>query len=270
METHRGGSKTHLGLLIGRGRKFKARLRLFRRCRYGRAFDGERKSCRRRSGRAGGGGDRLNGLVEELRRDRYFISISGETDGVSARDNFRMTFLPSIPFECRHGKAVHADRRQRVTNLIELEGLDDRGHDYSTAYPVLSELKTGGARRENKTPRAAIGRGESATLGPRLQMVCQSSKTLVNQGVEAIAGRRANCQAGRSVSISLRRAWDSGLPARGLPAPARALGPWKAGISRRNRWKSPKNKSLSCLNFSASSDGSVLPASPRRSGARPA
>ena len=75
-------------------------------------------------------GDRFDGLVDlGLGDSDLDLDLGQETDGVlSAAVNFRMAFLAAISLDFRHRESVNADGGQGVTDLFQLEWLDD-GHN---------------------------------------------------------------------------------------------------------------------------------------------
>jgi hypothetical protein len=45
-----------------------------------------------------------------------------------------MAFLAAKAFDFSHGQALHADERQSLSDLLQLEGLDDGGnHSHKTS-----------------------------------------------------------------------------------------------------------------------------------------
>src|SRR5438552_5531979 len=71
--------------------------------------------------------DRLDRLLEHLRLDRRLdLHLGQEVDDVlRAAVELGVPFLPPEPLHFRHGDALHADCRERLAHLVELEGLDD-------------------------------------------------------------------------------------------------------------------------------------------------
>jgi hypothetical protein len=107
---------------------------------------------------------------------------------------------------------------------------------------VLLNLKTGGARRENKTPRAAIGRGESATLGRSLSIGVPIVATRGKPGRGGYSGAPTQIARRALIRISLRRTEGfRGLPASGRPPPLGALGAFRIGILGVAAGNCPKN-----------------------------
>src|SRR5262245_27654320 len=78
----------------------------------------------------GRGGDGVDGLVDLVGRDRDFdLDFRQEAHRVfGTAINLRVALLAPVSLDLRHGHPVHADRGERVPDLVELERLDD-GHD---------------------------------------------------------------------------------------------------------------------------------------------
>jgi len=106
-----------------------------------------------------------------------------------------MTLLSPVALYLRHGEAVDADRRQRVTYLIELKGLMIA----VTIFICLScvvELKDG--RRPPRKQNAARGdrTRRKRHLGRRFQMACTRRNTRKTGRGGYSAGRRKSLARG--------------------------------------------------------------------------
>ncbi len=141
--------------------------------------------------------------------DRDFdFQFRQEAHGVfGAAINFRMSLLPSIALDFRHGQAVDADRRQRVTNLIELERLDDRGHDFH--LPILCCRPLGRASAAASASRRTRRWYETSTPPGQAAFKCRASRSETRRH-PARAGRffphpRLRGEGARSANVRLTR-----------------------------------------------------------------
>src|ERR1700716_742890 len=84
-------------------------------------------------------GDGVDGLVDLVGRNRDFdLDLRQETHRVfGAAVDFRMALLAPISFDLRDGHPVHAGRGQSVSDLVELEWLDDGHDDFHGFNPPL-------------------------------------------------------------------------------------------------------------------------------------
>src|SRR5713226_4008564 len=80
----------------------------------------------------GGGGDRFDDRLDAIGRHRDLdADLRQEIHGVfGAAVDFRVPLLAAITLDFARGHAVHADRDQRVANLVELEWLDDGDDEF--------------------------------------------------------------------------------------------------------------------------------------------
>src|ERR1043165_86399 len=76
--------------------------------------------------------DRLDHLLEHLVLDRGLdLHFRQEIDHVlRAAVELRVALLPAEALHLRHGDSLHADRRERLAHLVELERLDDCGNEF--------------------------------------------------------------------------------------------------------------------------------------------
>src|SRR5207244_1589548 len=86
--------------------------------------------------------DRLDCLLEHLRLDgRLDLHLGQEVDDVlRAAVELGVSFLPTEALHLRHGDALHADRRQGLADLVELEGLDDCGYEFHAGLRSAATL----------------------------------------------------------------------------------------------------------------------------------
>src|SRR6201995_1324449 len=89
-------------------------------------------------------GDRINGLVDLLGRDRDLdLDLGQEAHRVfGAAIDFRMAFLPAVSLDFRHRETVNANGGQGVTDFFELEWLDDRHNNFHGSYPRYCPVRT--------------------------------------------------------------------------------------------------------------------------------
>src|ERR1700760_3017290 len=87
----------------------------------------------------GRGGDRIDGLVDLLGRDRDLdLDLGQEAHRVfGAAIDFRVAFLPAVSLDFRHREPVNADGGQGVPDFFQLEWLDDRHNNFHGSYPRL-------------------------------------------------------------------------------------------------------------------------------------
>src|SRR5262245_52246092 len=73
--------------------------------------------------RLGGGRDGFDGLFGLIGRDRDLdLQFGQETHGIlGAAIDFSVALLAPIALDLRYGHTVHADGRERVADLVELE-----------------------------------------------------------------------------------------------------------------------------------------------------
>ena len=71
--------------------------------------------------------NRLHDLFGEAVRDGDLdLDLRKEADVVfRAPVYFRLTLLPAEALHLRDGEALHAERRERLSDVVQLEGLDD-------------------------------------------------------------------------------------------------------------------------------------------------
>src|SRR5436853_3419645 len=76
--------------------------------------------------------DRLDRLLEQLCLDRGLDLHFGQKvdDVLRAAIELGMAFLAPEALHFSHGDALHADRRERFSHFVELEGLDDCGYEF--------------------------------------------------------------------------------------------------------------------------------------------
>src|SRR5688572_23136651 len=82
--------------------------------------------------------DRIDHLLEELALHGGFdLHLGQEVDHVlRAAVELGMAFLTPESLHLGHGDALHADRRQRLAHLVELEGFDDCGNKFHSVPMV--------------------------------------------------------------------------------------------------------------------------------------
>src|SRR5580704_6578318 len=85
----------------------------------------------------GGRADGFDRLLGEIGGDSDLEPDLGqEVHGIfGAAIDFHMALLAAVAFDLGHGHAVHPDRGQRVTHLLELERLDDGDDELHGAVP---------------------------------------------------------------------------------------------------------------------------------------
>src|ERR1700752_3724931 len=93
----------------------------------------------------GGRGDGVDGLVDLVGIDGNFdLDLGQEAHGVfGATIDFRMTFLPAISLDFGHRESMHANGGQGITDLFELEWLNDRHNNFHWVYPRLGPASPG-------------------------------------------------------------------------------------------------------------------------------
>src|SRR5918999_988057 len=81
--------------------------------------------------------DRLDRLLEQFRLDRGLdLHLGQEIDHVLlAAVELGVAFLPAEALHLGDGDPLHADRRERLAHLVELERLDDCGDQFHAVSP---------------------------------------------------------------------------------------------------------------------------------------
>src|SRR5919106_861768 len=81
--------------------------------------------------------DRLDRLLEQLRLDRGLdLHLGQEIDHVlRAAVELGVALLAAEALHLGDGDALHADRRERLAHLVELERLDDCGNEFHPRAP---------------------------------------------------------------------------------------------------------------------------------------
>src|ERR1700748_1470912 len=101
--------------------------------------------------------DGIDGFVDVLGSNGDFdLDLGQEAHRVfSAAVNFRMAFLPAVPFDFRHRESVNANGGQGITDFFQLEWLDDRHNNFHGSYPRLCPVTdmTGRSRLRFTTRR---------------------------------------------------------------------------------------------------------------------
>src|ERR1700756_1490388 len=89
-------------------------------------------------------GDGVDGFVDLFGSNSDFdLDLGQETHRVfCASVNFRMAFLPAVPFDFRHRETVNANGGQGIPDFFELEWLDDRHNNFHGSYPRLCPVRT--------------------------------------------------------------------------------------------------------------------------------
>src|SRR4029077_14278539 len=120
----------------------------------------------------GSSGDGVDDLVGLLARNSDFdLDLRQEIHGVfGAAVDFSMTLLTPVTFDLGDGQPVHPCRSQSVTDLVELERLDDGHDDFHGFDPRLGPDKTD--RADNGSVAGSCSRG---LPGEGIQASCQLS-----------------------------------------------------------------------------------------------
>src|SRR5688572_2694711 len=86
--------------------------------------------------------DCFDRLLNQLRLDRGLdLHLGQEVHHVlRAAVELGVAFLPPEPLHLGHGNSLHADRRERLAHLVELERLDDRGNEFHGFLKKSSSL----------------------------------------------------------------------------------------------------------------------------------
>src|ERR1700738_4130066 len=102
-------------------------------------------------------GDDLNRLVRKLGGDRDFDPQLGQKihDIFGAAIDFGVTLLTAIAFDLGHSHAVHTDGRQRLADLVQLEGFDDRDDEFHGRAFVLRRFADWQAQPASPKPNLA-------------------------------------------------------------------------------------------------------------------
>src|SRR5581483_4979676 len=92
-------------------------------------------------GGSGNGGDDFVDLFGRYRD--LDLELRQEAHGVfGAAIDFGVAFLTPIAFDFGHGQPLHSCRSEGVTNLVELEWLDDGHDDFHGFDPRLSPFRS--------------------------------------------------------------------------------------------------------------------------------
>src|ERR1019366_5116414 len=79
---------------------------------------------------------------------------------------FRVAALPTEALDLGHGHARYADLRQCGTDIIELEGFDDRGNQFHTSAPASILVGSAITATRRCTFHATVGRPNPAAAVP--------------------------------------------------------------------------------------------------------
>src|SRR5258708_4064082 len=112
--------------------------------------------------------DRRDRLLEHLGLDRRFDFYLGQKvdDVFRAAIELGVPFLPTEALHFRHGDALHADGRERLAHLVELEGLDDCRYQFHAGlHGAASRGRSVGLRRSCRPKaRSSSSRRRSCSL----------------------------------------------------------------------------------------------------------
>src|ERR1700759_1419438 len=94
-------------------------------------------------------GDGVDGLVDLIGGDCDLdLDLGQEAHGIfGAAIDFRVALLTAVTFDFRHRETVNANGGQGVTDLFELEWLNDRHNNFHESYPRLDPMRTPGSLR---------------------------------------------------------------------------------------------------------------------------
>ena len=86
----------------------------------------------------GGCRDGIGDLVDLVGRDRHFdLELRQQAHRIfGAAVDFGVALLTPESLDFGHGQPVHADRGERVADLVELERLDDGHDDFHGLSPI--------------------------------------------------------------------------------------------------------------------------------------
>src|SRR5471030_190420 len=89
---------------------------------------------------AGGCGDRLDHLIDEVRIDRDFdLQLGQKAHRIfCAPIDFGMAFLSAVALHFRHRQPVHANGGERVAHLLEFERLYHCHYYFHVPHPSLA------------------------------------------------------------------------------------------------------------------------------------
>src|SRR5262245_8689420 len=101
--------------------------------------------------------DRLDHLLEHVAFDRGFdLDLRQEVDHVLGPTvELRVALLPPEALDLGDRNPLHADARQRLAHLVELERLDDGGNEFHRNPLPMSALWNGGTLRSTATVRTS-------------------------------------------------------------------------------------------------------------------
>src|SRR3569833_1450347 len=120
----------------------------------------------------GGSGDGVDGAVDLGIGDRDLdFDFGQETHGVlSATINFGMTLLAAVPLHFRDREAMNADGGQGISDLFQLDRLDDSHHDLHVCSPLgpARRALSIGTHRAKDTSLAPAGPYESKAVPTRV------------------------------------------------------------------------------------------------------
>src|SRR4029079_15323668 len=116
--------------------------------------------------RRGDGVDNLVGLIAW--NGDFNLDLRQEVHGVfGAAIGFSVALLTPVTFDLGDGEPVHPRRSQRVTDLVELERLDD-GHDYFHGFdPRLGPDSTDRANTGSVAGSCSRGLPRGTGIKPR-------------------------------------------------------------------------------------------------------
>ena len=106
-------------------------------------------------------------LGDELGRDGDLdLQLGQEADGIfGATVDFRMALLAAVALDLGHGQAVHAEGCQRVADLVELERLNNRNHDFHDSIPLTLPHRLDAARLAVARSRRCLHRAGRTCRG---------------------------------------------------------------------------------------------------------
>src|SRR5215204_905233 len=116
----------------------------------------------------GSGGDGLDDLVGLLARNSDFdLDLRQEIHGVfSAAVDFSMALLTPVSLDLGDGQSVHPRRGESVSDLVELERLDDGHDDFHGSIPAWARSQPTGRLRQRRGLMLAWAAGRVGNQTP--------------------------------------------------------------------------------------------------------